>query len=342
MARRFHVLAIAPELYDALAIVGTFPAPEEGVAYDQSLPITGGTGTYVLTTSSGVPTGLTLSISGTNLRLSGTPGPGTSSISWPSLSGTVDDFDPYVVGTTHTQAITVNDGYDSLVLDLLHLDGANGSLGPYTNLGNSGSTWSQQGGAGGGLITAASKFGTASYSTGDVGGLLAASSSPTRALGTQDFCIEFEIYPRANDAVYGRLMQMGGATPANGDLFLVKTNSAAVYQVFAQVYDSGAYHNVIDPATATNLTPSVWTHVAFTRQFTGGNYVYRLFFNGTQVATKTTSIGANITYTAGVFLGNSVFGMEYLRAYFDEVRITRGAARYTTNFTRPTMAHPTP
>lgn len=51
----------------------TFPAGRVGVAYDHSLAITGGTAPYVLTSSSGTPDGLTLSIDGSSLRLQGTP-----------------------------------------------------------------------------------------------------------------------------------------------------------------------------------------------------------------------------------------------------------------------------
>lgn len=62
----------------ALALSGTFPSATVGVAYDQYLTVSGGVTPYSLTGGTGVasgtlPAGMSLSISGSQLHLSGTP-----------------------------------------------------------------------------------------------------------------------------------------------------------------------------------------------------------------------------------------------------------------------------
>jgi len=71
----------------------------------------------------------------------------------------------------------------------------------------------------------------------------------------------------------------------------------------------------------------------------------RLFIDGDNVATST-AIGTdsirlpNGTTTLGVgnLFSNSNF---YSDGQFDDVRITKGVARYSSSFTPPTKAHPT-
>lgn len=336
MARVYHLLGMA-SAYDAIVITGVFPGGEEGTAYDESLPITGGGGVYALTASSGVPTGLTLEISGASLRLHGTPGEGTSSTDW-TLSGTVADFDGAVSPTIHTQPLEITDPYGSLVLDQLALDGANGATGPYTNLGTSGSTWQAGGGGTPGLTTAVKKFGTASFDTEALDGALVAGTAVGREIGDEDFCIELWVQPQTNAAQFKHLVHIGSNTPAAGDFIILATNSGAVWRMFAQTYTT-AVQDVIDPTAATQLTEDVWSHLAVTRE---GN-VYRMFINGTLVASKTSALGHNLTYSGGVTIGVSPTGPgKAFICYVDDLRITRGEPRYTASFTAPTKAHPAP
>jgi hypothetical protein len=325
----------------SVVVTGTFPDIWEGLAYDQTLPITGGNGSYTITASANVPAGLTLAISGTNLRLYGTASEGTSSLNAYSTTATVAD-----TGSAPTyafaQTFTVQDTYGPLVPYLLHMNGINGASTNVPNFGGYTSVpWTLTGAT---YNTSNAKFGTASISVPSNGHI--AGSGTHQAIGTEDFTIEFEWKGVASiPATYGRFLQVGQDSTAGG-LYLVKTNSSSDHPIFVQTYASGAYHNAIDPAAATTISSATaqagFTHIALTRVRTGSNYVYRLFFNGTLVASKTQNNGANLTTTNLWGLMNCDVGNENQTGYIDEFRVTIGKARYTASFTRPAKAHPNP
>jgi len=86
----------------------------------------------------------------------------------------------------------------------------------------------------------------------------------------------------------------------------------------------------------TTLTTSTWYHVAYTRS---GN-VFKLFLNGSTEVSVTvagTIAASNSTWEIG---RQGSYGY-HLYGYIDDLRITKGYARYTANFTPPTAALPT-
>jgi hypothetical protein len=76
------------------------------------------------------------------------------------------------------------------------------------------------------------------------------------------------------------------------------------------------------------ITNNTWQHIAVTRS---GSSV-KAFINGSVVITTTSSVN----HTQGTnYIGfNSV--TQYFNGYIDDLRLTRGYARYTTTFTPPT------
>lgn len=76
-----------------------------------------------------------------------------------------------------------------------------------------------------------------------------------------------------------------------------------------------------------------WSHVAFSRQ---GN-TFRLFVNGQIVATATQAISFN---GASFFIGSTHQGTLPYKGCMSVLRITKGMARYTENFTPPTAPFP--
>jgi hypothetical protein len=62
------------------------------------------------------------------------------------------------------------------------------------------------------------------------------------------------------------------------------------------------------------------------------------YLNGVSDATFTTSFSQGVT---GMTIGARYTGAtEYVAGYIDELRITKGVARYTTTFTVPDQAFP--
>ena len=85
-------------------------------------------------------------------------------------------------------------------------------------------------------------------------------------------------------------------------------------------------------------TPSAdtWYHVAFVRN---GND-WSLYLNGTAEGTRTGLSGSITSSSNGSLDIGRRFSDTYLvDGYIDDLRITKGLARYTSNFTPPTTAH---
>jgi hypothetical protein len=158
--------------------------------------------------------------------------------------------------------------------------------------------------------------------TGDylVGG---AFSAPLRAFGTGDFTIEGWFYTGANKA---QIIVDTGTTGGSGSGMQVALNSSGYPYFFI--------FNITTITSSIIVSLGTWTHVAWVRS--GG--VATIYVNGVSgVSTANTS---NITDT-GLTIGtpndyrdtSSTF---HYNGYIDDLRITRGYARYTTNFTPPT------
>ena len=85
----------------------------------------------------------------------------------------------------------------------------------------------------------------------------------------------------------------------------------------------------------TTMSDNTWYYFALTRSGT----TFRLFLNGTIEATAT--FGGTVTsVSSGLVVGINQTAYPF-QGYIDDLRITNGYARYTSNFTPPTSAFPT-
>lgn len=83
------------------------------------------------------------------------------------------------------------------------------------------------------------------------------------------------------------------------------------------------------------VNDGTWRHIAVVRS---GSNLY-CFNNG--VLQSTTSITSAIFYKGpAVIVGKKANNFTTGAAYIDDLRITKGYARYTANFTPPTAAFP--
>lgn len=99
----------------------------------------------------------------------------------------------------------------------------------------------------------------------------------------------------------------------------------------------GADQISIQQGSTSGWSTGTWYHVALVRN---GN-VYTIYRDGISVASGTSTYTQSIL-AAGVTLGysNAPGSFLYFTGYLDDVRITKGYARYTANFTPPTEAFP--
>jgi hypothetical protein len=112
------------------------------------------------------------------------------------------------------------------------------------------------------------------------------------------------------------------------------------------LYSTGSLGFIIDVASADTsiftsdgaIPNNVWTHVAITRS---GNNWY-MFINGiiAKTATNSSTMSAGNAFLLVGAYQNMVGSDTWYRGYIDDLRITKGVARYTSNFTLPTQAYP--
>ena len=89
--------------------------------------------------------------------------------------------------------------------------------------------------------------------------------------------------------------------------------------------------------TTTALMANTWYHVAVVRSGTGTNQTV-IYIDGVSSATGTSA--SNFNQTSVMYIGADRTGGSALNGYIDDLRITKGYARYTANFTPPTAAFP--
>jgi hypothetical protein len=84
-----------------------------------------------------------------------------------------------------------------------------------------------------------------------------------------------------------------------------------------------------------------WYHIAATR----AGATTRLFVNGTSLTLTTNTLQVNSASTGTLSIGSERLFANYnhdLNGYIDDLRITKGVARYTASFTPPVAPHPIP
>jgi hypothetical protein len=172
------------------------------------------------------------------------------------------------------------------------------------------------------LSTVEKKFGTASLVLDGTADYIALASNPDFAYGTDDFTIELWIYRTVSGATQV-LLDQRTANPTNfAPVVFINTSNALQYN------DGAA--SVIIGATVVPLND--WSHVAVSRSGTST----RLFLNGVQQGSTYTDTRNYIT--TPVTIGARFNNTQNFNGFIDELRISKGVARYTTNFTAPTTA----
>jgi len=88
--------------------------------------------------------------------------------------------------------------------------------------------------------------------------------------------------------------------------------------------------------TSTSIPTNAWVHIAVVRSGLGANQ-FKIYING--VAGATSGDGTN--FASGNYYIGAAHDGNLFKGYIQNLRITRGYARYTANFTPPTQPFPT-
>jgi hypothetical protein len=233
----------------------------------------------------------------------------------------------YVPGklTFRKQTVSADPYYNNVSL-LLHGDGVNGS----TTIVDSSPSPKIVTAVGNAQIgTAQSKFGGASIAFDGAGDYLQSPSNSGFQIGTGDFTLEAWIHPLAfasepNFNDFGSIFDFRTAGVSQVNILLTFLGSSNL--VF--------FVDGLTRITGAAISVNQWTHVALCKS----SGTTRLFINGAQSGVNYSD--AN-NYTSSAFrIAGNVSANAFFHGYIDDVRITKGIARYQSAFTPPTAPFP--
>ena len=178
------------------------------------------------------------------------------------------------------------------------------------------------------IDTAVTKYGTGSLQFDGTGDYLEIDSDNAKyfQINNEDFTAEFW----ANGTANGVQVFCGSGTINNTSAtnWWIETVSGVMKIYIA----SGGSFTIVSDTVAFS-TYSGWVHVAFVNS----NGTSALYMNGTRKATATTP--STNTATCPFWVGGTSSGYVF-DGYIDDLRISKGIARYTgSSFTPPTAAH---
>lgn len=206
------------------------------------------------------------------------------------------------------------DPYWADVVSLLHFDGADGST---TFTDEKGVTWSASGGAQ--LDTGDSRFGASSLLLASANDEIYSGDISAFGFGNGDFTLELLVKTSASGAE-SVLFDLREGTATTAGSFFISTGRKLALWTGSLIGDTGS-----------TVPSNTWTHIAFAR----GSGTLRAFIDGVQQWSVSNS--SDFTTSRSCRIGGSAFGsLDNLSGHIDEVRITKGVARYTANFTPPT------
>jgi hypothetical protein len=192
------------------------------------------------------------------------------------------------------------------------------------------------------VSTTAPKFGTGSIyfgSTAQVNKIVGSFNTDTGNFGTNDFTVEYWFKSVAGRNVGDYVVWM----TTTGSYTLTGANAAGNWAITgsgALLYWQSQYASTSTLSTSsTAILDDNWHHIAFVR-YSG---VLSIYFDGVSQA----SIAHTLNYARPIAStklaiggpttsGSAAYGI--VNAYIDDLRITKGVARYTTTFTPPANA----
>jgi hypothetical protein len=171
------------------------------------------------------------------------------------------------------------------------------------------------------ISTAQSKFGGSSMAFDGTGDFLIAQNNPALQLGSDNFTIDGWFNLSAHVYQNWSICSKGSEWALIGDA------NRWCFQVNAAVNPF---------VIAWTPVYNIWYHFACVRN----GSTTTMYINGNSIGSGTS---ANITNSTGVLrVGRYGTDATYdINGYIDDLRITKGVARYTSNFTPPTQAFPT-
>jgi hypothetical protein len=185
------------------------------------------------------------------------------------------------------------------------------------------------------ISTAQSKFGGASAYFDGSGDFLQIANNQDFNMGSGDFTIEFWYYLPSLPSAYKRIFSVCNTTISDGNTEGLIVEVSNTNQMSAGFFYGTSFGVITDPAV---VATSAWIHWVLVRSGTS------IFLYKDGVSVGTASVGTNSVNFNSAF--NCFIGRwpgstaRDILGYIDDLRITKGVARYTANFTPPTSEFP--
>ena len=213
---------------------------------------------------------------------------------------------------------------------LMHFSGSDGST-TFVDNSSSPKSFTRYGNAQ--ISTVQSKFGGSSLYLDGTGDYITTTYTTTVFdWWTTDYTIECFIYPNNSSSLsYSNVpVLIGNLDPSSGTNYwsFGPLNSK---QLSFYYFNGGSLYL----SSTETINVGQWNHIAMTKNSTG----IRLFINGTMSVSSASVSGtpqSNNSYPLVIGQSNNVC----INGYIDELRITKGIARYTSSFTVPVSAFP--
>ena len=218
---------------------------------------------------------------------------------------------------------TVGDTHFSKVTALFNFDGSDGDT-TTSGLDSSNKNLTVSYSSGDQLSNTQKKFGATSLYVADN---VTISSSDGFNMGTGDFTIEAWYYFTSFSNSFGIYDQYAGSGTGTGNSQLWFSPSASSLRVY--------YNGNNKFELSGTFSTGQWYHIAVVRS----SGTIKVYVNGTADST-TQSYTGQFGKTGTLYLGDQHAGGGGAPQYYiDDLRVTKGLARYTSNFTAPTTAH---
>lgn len=178
------------------------------------------------------------------------------------------------------------------------------------------------------ISTSVKKYGTGSMRFDGTGDYIKGLPSNNTIFGTSDFTIECWIYVSSLPGAYATIMMQGPPV----QMFVTSASKIACW---FNDNDNTLSYIVSNLQSAGSVSLNTWHHVAVVRSGTS----FKVYLDGIGGTAQTSSL-AVANSANGVTVGITNSNTYPFNGYIDEFRVTKGVARYTGNFTPPTVAFP--
>lgn len=157
------------------------------------------------------------------------------------------------------------------------------------------------------------------------GGYLSLADSDDWDFGSGDFTVDFwSFIPNASSPDWPCIMEIG---ITNNSIEIVQHVSGLLYGLAIKI--SGTWYKSL-----VALSSNTWQHLCFVRN---GNNL-KIFISGTQVGSTFNVTGVSVSSSGIITIGknDSINSFDdYFNGYLSHIRISKGIARWTSNFTPP-------